>query len=1143
MIRPTVALGVTIVLAVVGCRSEPVDPQELLTATAIGQSDLRKGQLQLAEEQFRKVVSLAPRDPLGHANLGLTYLRGERYAEAENALRRARRLGPENSEVGLILAKLFSVTGRVAQARRTLEELRPDGRTLYALAELDAQDTAAAGRYRQRLKEVLTFAPTNLAVRLKLAELYAHRGDADSSLMYLEEVRRIAPEPPRDSRPHLDSALRQLRLGNVAAARAPLDRFLHLIALTSPYQASLEEVKWVDGPLVGRPVLAFNPQTLISMRGIMPASRPTLRFVDVTGEAGLPAPGPPVTALALGDYDNDGVDDLFVSATSAGGTPVVRLYRVQGGYMADVTDRLRLTTSLPAGAAHATFADADNDGWLDLFVIGMDGRGYLLRNDAGAAFESVGPKAGLTDLQGARTPVFLDADHDGDLDLFLPGDTTRLYRNNLDGTFTEISRSAGFGSVGRTLDAAFGDFDGDGRIDLFVVKGDGRGALFRNAGLQAFRDVTGESGIESRGITSVAVGDFDNNGRLDIATAAQGRARVWTNRGGGRFAGGNIGDDARANTEPRPIAALDYDNDGWLDLVAAGAGGLLLRNEGNGRFVTSSQLRAGWLSSALLVVPSDADGDGDQDLFLGDGASGVRLLRNDGGNARMAMQVQLTGLRTGSGKNNTFGLGATIEVRAGEIYQTRVVTSRVTSFGLGPHIKADVVRVLWTNGVPETIYFPGTDADVLELEHLKGSCAFVYTWDGKGFRFVTDVMWRSALGMPLGLMGGGGTAYAPAAASREFIRIPGAALQPRDGRYVLQITEELWETAYLDEIKLLAVDHPDSIEVFVDERFPPVTEELRMYQASNPRIPRSARDDGGHDVLPALRAKDDVYVSNLKPLQYQGLVAPHDLILDLGDGAGHRGSHLFLQGWVYPTDASINVALSQQSRARVTMPSLEVRDARGEWRTAIANIGFPSGKDKTVVVDLEGKFPTKDHHVRIRTNMQVYWDHAFVATDASGAVKTAELRPIAADLHARGYSRMYRKGGRYGPHWFAYGDVSKESPWRPIEGAFTRYGDVRPLLESADDRYIVMAPGDEATVEFDAAALEPVRTGWKRTFLLYTDGWIKDADLNTAFGNTVEPLPFHAMREYPYAPGEAYPADPGLERYRREYNTRRITRR
>jgi hypothetical protein len=341
------------------------------------------------------------------------------------------------------------------------------------------------------------------------------------------------------------------------------------------------------------------------------------------------------------------------------------------------------------------------------------------------------------------------------------------------------------------------------------------------------------------------------------------------------------------------------------------------------------------------------------------------------------------------------------------------------------------------------------------------------------------------------------------------------------------------------------VDHPDSVEVFVDERFvPPAPVELRLFKVAHPRVPLSATDERGIDVLPALRARDDQYVSNLTPVQYQGLVEPHDLIMDLGDNAGDPGTFLFLRGWIFPTDASINVAVSQQSALKVMMPSLEVRDARGRWTTAMANIGFPSGKNKTVVVDLAGTFPTSDHHVRIRTNLQIYWDQAFVSSDVTTApVRVSELKPLSADLHFRGYSRTYRKGGRYGPFWFDYNDVSREHPWRPITGAFTRYGDVLPLLRSADDMYVIMAPGDETTLQFDAASATSLPPGWKRDFLLYTDGWIKDADMNTAFGNTVGPLPFHAIQQYPYAAGESYPTDAAHERYLREYNTRMSRRR
>src|SRR5207237_526033 len=182
------------------------------------------------------------------------------------------------------------------------------------------------------------------------------------------------------------------------------------------------------------------------------------------------------------------------------------------------------------------------------------------------------------------------------------------------------------------------------------------------------------------------------------------------------------------------------------------------------------------------------------------------------------------------------------------------------------HFKADVLRVEWPNGVPQTIYFPGTDQDVLELQQLKGSCAFVYTWDGTRFRFITDMMWQSALGMPLGIMGGN-AAFAPARASQEYLRIPGEALRPRNGRYVLQVTEELWETAYLDQLRLVAVDHPDSVDVFVDERFPPAPgpAQLRLFQTVHRRPPRSAVDGRGNDVLADLREHDDRYVTNLTP--------------------------------------------------------------------------------------------------------------------------------------------------------------------------------------------------------------------------------------------------------------------------------------
>ena len=1091
------------------CRSKPIDRQALLTAHYLGLTDLERGLLDEAETQFKTVIANAPKDPLGYANLGLVYLRGGRFAEAEAQLKRARRLAPANPEVGLIVAKLYSLTGRATEARATLEGLPRDAKVLYALARLDSLNP-------DPLREVLTAAPANLAVRLQLIELFARRGAADSALRYLEEVRRLRPESPPEAKPHLDRAIAALQSGQLDSARAPLDRFLRMVELTAPYQAALRDVAWTEGPLVGRPVLAFGAQTLNSTRGILRTPQVTVQFTDVTGETGLTAQS---AVLALGDYDGDGVDNLFVAPAS--------FYTVHGGFISSVS--LQAGVALPASTTDATFADFDNDGWLDLFALGGDGHGYLFRNDGTGQFTNVTATARVGDAGDARKALFVDLDHDADLDLLLIGETgTRVYRNNLDGTFTPSAR------LGRGEDAAFGDFDGDGRTDLFL--GD---TLYHNVGAQGFRGTA-----VSRGSDVVAAGDYDNDGSLDLFLMSD--AALWHNRGDGTFTR-----DARAanaferlrGPDARLAEFIDYDNDGWLDLVIAGTRGVsLFHNDRGGRFSDRTMLLPASVRTAggdAVIAVTDVDGDGDQDLFVAN-STGVHLVRNDGGSANLGMAVQLTALRTGSGKNNTFGIGSRIEVRAGEIYQTRIATERVTHFGLGPHVKADVLRVQWTNGVPQTVFFPGTDADVLELEQLKGSCAFLYTWDGKQFRFITDVMWQSALGMPVGIMGTGASAYAPAGASREYLRIPGDALEPRHGRYLLQVTEELWETAYLDQVKLLAVDHPDSVDVFVDERFPPSGgSELRPFQAVDLWPPVSATDELGADLLPALRRHDDAYVTNLTPTRYQGVVEAHDLIMDLGEPAGRPGALLFLRGWIYPSDASINVALSQTGIA-TEPPSLEVRDARGRWVTAIPNIGFPSGKDKTVIVDLAGRFPTSDHRVRIRTNLQIYWDQVFVGRETpTSPMHLTTLTPASADLHYRGFSRMYRRGGRYGPHWFAYDDVTKESPWRTIEGAFTRFGDVLPLVGTSDDRYVIMAPGDEATLEFPAS-LTPLPPGWRRTFLLYTDGWIKDADLHTAYGDSVAPLPFHAIQAYPYAAGESYPTDSTHVRYLRQYNTRLV---
>jgi hypothetical protein len=342
---------------------------------------------------------------------------------------------------------------------------------------------------------------------------------------------------------------------------------------------------------------------------------------------------------------------------------------------------------------------------------------------------------------------------------------------------------------------------------------------------------------------------------------------------------------------------------------------------------------------------------------------------------------------------------------------------------------------------------------------------------------------------------------------------------------------------------LVTVDHPDSVDIFVPEQFsPPPFPGCKVFQVAEKYLPISAKDSQGNDVLSFISEKDDKYLSGFKPDKYQGVTEMHDLILDLGELDQTGSLFLFLSGWIFPTDASINVAISQSDKLKVIPPFIQVINKNGKWETVIDNLGFPMGKDKTVIADLSGKILSNDHRIRIRTNMDIYWDQIFFSDCLSNApVISTVLNPVSADLHYRGFSRSFRKGGRYGPHWFDYNDVDRDPKWRDLSGNYTRYGDVLPLLTESDNKYIISNAGDETSVEFNANGLPELKKGWRRDFLIHSIGWVKDGDINTALGNTVLPLPFHGMKSYPPGDQDNYPSDPELQKYIREYNTRSVS--
>jgi hypothetical protein len=271
----------------------------------------------------------------------------------------------------------------------------------------------------------------------------------------------------------------------------------------------------------------------------------------------------------------------------------------------------------------------------------------------------------------------------------------------------------------------------------------------------------------------------------------------------------------------------------------------------------------------------------------------------------------------------------------------------------------------------------------------------------------------------------------------------------------------------------------------------------------------------------------------------RGYAEEHTLTMKLSKPASARVL-LLLTGWTDYAWSSDNVAAAQAGKA-MKPPALQVKDQSGNWRTVIEDIGIPVGRPQTVTVDLTGKFLSASREVRIVTNMRVYWDQILVNTsDNHPPAQIARLDPVRADLNWRGFSAEVTPDNRE-PLGYDYARVSFTSPWKVMTGRYTREGDVRALLLNTDDMFAICRPGDEISVSFDASALPLLPKGWTRTFLLYSDGFSKEMDINSASPDQLEPLPFHAMTRYPYSWPEHYPLNEARRRYIEKYNTRVVT--
>ena len=1126
----------------------PPDPLSIQTLRNVGKAYYEQGKYDEAIARFEKITASGSSKAEDHFNLGLALMQNRQLDAAMGELTTARRMAPRSTAVLYNLGILFKRQLRYPNAEELLEQV----------VENDPEDPAswfnlAKVRFDQRkLPEALEAYSRVVNMGFGKGQNFyvASLFHSFTSLMRLkqrEEAMKLLQthQSVKDKVPSISLQQPALEGGKYGAILVPPPD------LEAPSSGSAPEK------------LAFTDVTArmrIQPYGMFWTSEAS-RTLEISNDretlASLPAQiaalWQPSTVVA--DFDRDGHPDLFL-VNPAGRSQLFR--NEGGGKFSDVTAGVGIgNLKATLGAA---FADFDNSAQMSLIVVGARGVKLFQRGESGR-FTDISRKAGLAAHSQEVIPsaVFFDSDNDGLLDLFLTGfaDLSRIptkrplrfpqdfaagvnhfYRNNGDGTFTEQTQEAGFSSErARNRSVTLTDFNNDFYIDL-VISRDGRSpAIFRGRGESKFTDHTPKAGTtvnrtESRGATTA---DFNHDGNLDLLLWTRGSPRLLLNDGSGGF-----------TPMPDPSGLLhsrggqlrgtvaDLNADGFDDLVLVDSKGarILVNDSGRGFRPAEHDLPISGpdaLTAALGTAPL-RDWGHIELLALSRGGK-LRVYETEGQTGRW-LQIDLAG-----SKSNLLGVGSVVEVKAGNYYRKVLVTGGPLRLFTGDRAKLDVVRLTWPNLIIQNRIEVTADQslNIREAERLASSCPFLYIWDGKRYVFLTDVLGVAPLGEYLP----DGSTITPN--PQEYVRIPGDVIRQQNGRYILQLTNELREVDFFDRVRLYVVDHPAEEDIYADERYSsPPFPSPSLHTVGRKHFPVSALDHHGHDLLPRLLSLDASYAGDFKRHRITGIAETHTLTLDPGQAALREEVKLFLTGWVLWTNSDGSRALSANSGVEIIPPALQVKDEAGEWVTVIDDLGLPSGTHRTMVVDLTGKFVSEDRSVRIITNLCVYWDQAFFSTEKeSRSIKKRELPLLSADLHYRGFSTpvndpLYRR-----PDDFDYHRLLATAPWNPHAGLYTRYGDVKELLGEADDKSAVMSVGDELTVEFDASRLPALPAGWKRDFILHAHGWAKPGEPNAGFGGTVEPLPFLSMSAYPYGKDEEPPSHPDYQDYLRTYQTRR----
>ena len=1064
-------------------------------------------------EAFKKDPTLAQ----AAINEGIAQMALQKLDEAKTALRAALALDPGNAQAWYNLGL----------AQHAGNELEPALKSFEQAVKLDPRD--ADSYYFEGV-------------------CYQELKDFDKAIAILQQALAI---DPLHASSEFAMARALQRSGHVEDAKLHFKRFQHLtstkigapIGLAYGEQGHYSTVTPIEEPeAVNRTMI---PVRLVAQPLMVPMSGMGWEWTSTGG-------------ACMMDLTGDGHMDLVLMQT---GAQAIRVLRSKGDGTFLEWNAAAAGLKAQGHAVACAAGDYDGDGLTDL-AVALDDQVLLFRNSGKGKFQDVTAEAGLGARNRPSGITFVDYDHDGDLDLLLTGAPIAaggapnvLWRNNGNKTFTEWTEPTGLGGSGTTAAAILTDFNNDRAVDL-AVTGDGAAPLiYVNPREGKYPTQPLYEGEKLPATVGIAVLDYNKDGWMDIAVTHAGAPglTLWRNVEGPNHVGRRferVELPLKGALRGWGLTPIDIDNDGWIDLAAivetkTGAEVRVFRNRGDGSFEDVSHALG--LDSVKLQAPrgliaADVDGDGAADLIVTQLNAPPVLLRNVGANKNHFARLDLTGLA-----DNKTALGGKVEVFASghwqkwELagasgYQTQAPPQILV--GLGDAEGIDLLRILWPTGVlQDEIDLPRLSEGraviaMKEADRRGSSCPVLFAWDGHKYRFVTDVIGAAVVGHW----------FTPERRNipnpGEWVKVNGAQIEPVNGRLSLRFMEPMEEVNYIDQLRLVAVDHPESVEVNPDERFlddPPFASG-RVVASAGARLPVGAWDGEGRDVLDEVSRRDHKFASGFTALPYDGFANLHTLTLDLGEVDVRKPLRLLMTGYVNYFSAT-SLYAAWQAGIKETPPYVEVQLADGTWQRIADDAGFPAGLERTIVVDLTGKLPVGARKIRLVTNLEIYWDQVLIDNNAEAEAHATEVPLALATLDFRGYPTQI-EGASPGDLDYDYARVSLTGPFQRERGNYTRMGDVTALVKGIDDRYAIFGSGEEIAAEFDATRLPALPAHWTRDYFFYANGFVKDMDWWDASPFTVAQLPFHKMSTYPYPESEKFPDDAGELDYQLNWNDR-----